>query len=60
MVIVPEQQQHLKIYMEGKTSSVASLFENLDEDDSHVNRLGVNNFKNSVKKSTFLYFCKYF
>jgi hypothetical protein len=53
MVVVPEQQQHLKFFMEGKTSSVASLSENLDEEDSHVNRLGVNNFKNYVKNPPF-------
>jgi hypothetical protein len=29
MVVVPEQQQHLKNYMEGKTSSIASLSETL-------------------------------
>jgi len=60
MVVVPEQQQHLKFFMEGKTSSVGSLFKNLDEYDSYVNRLGVNNFKNSVKNPPFYISVKIF
>jgi hypothetical protein len=59
MVTVPEQQQHLKNFMEGKTSIVANLTENSDGDESNVNRIGVNNFRNPVKKKNpFLYFCK--
>jgi hypothetical protein len=53
MVIVPEQQQHLKNYMEGKTSHVASISEELGEDEPHVNRIGVNNFRNPVKNPPF-------
>jgi hypothetical protein len=53
MVTIPEQQQHLKNYMEGKTSTIASLSEKHDGDDSHVNKLGVNNFRNSVKNPPF-------
>ena len=60
MVAFPEQQWHIKIYMDGKPSSVTSLFENLDEDDSHVNRLGVNNFKNYVRNPPFYIFVKIF
>jgi len=41
--------------MEGKTSSVASLCKDLDEEDTHVSRLGVNNFKNFVKKHLFIF-----
>jgi hypothetical protein len=53
MVIAPEQQQHLKNYMEGKTSPIASISKKLNGDESHVNRIGVNNFRNSVKNSPF-------
>jgi hypothetical protein len=53
MVIVPEQKQHPKNYMEGKNSTIASLYENYDGDYSHVNKLGVNNFRNSVKYPPF-------
>jgi hypothetical protein len=35
--------------MEGKTSSIASLSEKHDGDELHVNKLGVNNFRNFVK-----------
>jgi hypothetical protein len=53
MVIVPEQKQHPKNYMEGKNSTIASLYENFDGDYSHVNKLGVNNFRNYVKYPPF-------
>jgi hypothetical protein len=53
MVTIPEQQQHLKNYMEGKTSPVASISEELGEDEPHVNRIGVNNFRNPVKNPPF-------
>jgi hypothetical protein len=39
--------------MEGKTSIVANLTENYDGDESNVNRIGVNNFRNPVKKNPF-------
>ena len=42
--------------MEGKTSSIASLSEKHDGDELHVNKLGVNNFRNSVKNPPF-YIC---
>jgi hypothetical protein len=53
MVVIPEQQQHLKIFMEGKISTVANLTENPEGDDSNVNKIGVNNFKNPVKYPPF-------
>jgi hypothetical protein len=59
MVIIPEQQQqHMKNYMERKTYTIDSLFEKHDEYDLHVNKLGVNNFRNSIKKSSLLCFYK--
>jgi hypothetical protein len=39
--------------MEGKTYTITSLSEKHDEDDSHENKLGVNNFINSVKNPPF-------
>jgi hypothetical protein len=49
MVVIPEQQKHLKDFMEGKVSTIANLFEESKEEDSTVNRIGVNNFRNPVK-----------
>ena len=37
-VVVPEQQKHLKNFMEGKISTVANLSEEVDEEDSTVNK----------------------
>jgi hypothetical protein len=53
MVSIPEQQKHLKDFMEGKTSTVANLSEEVDEEDSTVNKVGVNNFRDSVKNPPF-------
>jgi hypothetical protein len=36
--------------MEGKISTIANLFEESKEEDSTVNKIGVNNFRNLVKK----------
>jgi hypothetical protein len=58
MVVIPEQQNHLKDFMEGKISTIANLFEESKEEDSIVNKIGVNNFGNPIKKSPFLYFSK--
>jgi hypothetical protein len=53
MVVVPEQHNHLKNFMEGKISTIANLFEESKEEDSTVNKIGVNNFRNLVKKPPF-------
>jgi hypothetical protein len=60
MVVIPEQQNHLKNFMEGKFSTIANLFEESKEEDSNVNKVGVNNLRKPVKKSSFLYFSKYY
>jgi hypothetical protein len=44
--------------MEGKVSTIANLFEESKEEDSTVNKIGVNKFRNPVKEKTFLYFSK--
>ena len=49
---------HLKQFMEGKDYAVANLSEEVNEEDSSVNKVGVHNFRYPVKKSPFLYFCK--
>jgi hypothetical protein len=51
MVVIPEQQKHLKNFTEGKVSTISNLFEESKEEDSIVNKIGVNNFKNPVKKN---------
>jgi hypothetical protein len=58
MVVIPEQQMHLKQFMEGKDFVVANLSEEVDEEDSFVNKVGVHNFRYPIKKKTFLHFCK--
>jgi hypothetical protein len=58
MVTVSEQQQHLKNYMEGKNSLVASISEELGEDEPHANRIGVNNFRNLAKNHPFYIYVK--
>ena len=60
MASIPEQQRHLKQFKEGKDSIVANLSKEVNEDDSSVNKVGVHNFRYPVKKSPFLYFCKYY
>jgi hypothetical protein len=53
MVVVPEQQKHLKNFMEGKASTIDNLSEEVKEEDSSVNKVGVNNFRHPVKNPPF-------
>ena len=53
MVAVPEQRRHLKQFMEGKSSVVANLFEDVNEEYLFVNKLGVHNFRYPVKNPPF-------
>jgi hypothetical protein len=53
MVVVLEQQKHLKQFMEGKSSVVANLSEEVYEEDSYVNKVGVHNFRYPVKNPPF-------
>jgi hypothetical protein len=55
MVVVPEQHKHLKHFMEGKAYVVANLYEEIDEDDSSVNKVGVHNFRHPVKNPCFIF-----
>jgi hypothetical protein len=55
MVVVPEKQKHLKNFMEGKVSTIANLFEESKEEDSTVNKIGVNNFRNPIKIPLFIF-----
>jgi len=41
--------------MEGKISIIDNLFEESKEEDSTVNKIGVNNFRNPVKKTLFIF-----
>jgi hypothetical protein len=52
-VIIPEQQRHLKQFMEGKDHVVANLSEEVNEEDSSVNKVGVHNFRYPVKNPPF-------
>jgi hypothetical protein len=56
MVDVPKQQMHLKQFMEGKDYVVANIFEEVDEEDSSVNKVGVHKFRYPVKKTHFFIF----
>jgi hypothetical protein len=53
MVVVHEQQMHLKQYMEGKASIVANLSKEVNEENSSVNKVGVHNFRYPVKNPPF-------
>jgi hypothetical protein len=53
MVVVSEQQIHLKQFMEGKAFIVANLSEEVYEEDSYVNKVGVYNFRYPVKYPPF-------
>jgi hypothetical protein len=53
MGIIPEQQKHLKNYMEGKNSIIDNLSKKRFGDELPINKLGVNNFRNSVKNHSF-------
>jgi hypothetical protein len=53
MVVVSEQQKHLKNFMEEKDSIIANLFEEIYEYDSFVNKVGVHKFRHPVKNSPF-------
>jgi hypothetical protein len=50
----------MKNFMEGKYSIVSKLSEEVDEEDSFVNKVCVHNFRHPVKKTLFFYFCKYY
>jgi hypothetical protein len=58
MVSIPEQQRHLKQFMEGKSSIVAHLYEEVNEKDSYVNKVGVHNFKYPIKNPPFYIYVK--
>ena len=58
MVVVPEQQKNLKNFMEGKVSTIANLFEESKEEDSTVNKVGVNNFRKPIKNTPFYIYVK--
>jgi hypothetical protein len=53
MDVVPEQQAHLQNIMEGKIYNIANLFEESKEEESTINKIGVSNFRNPVKKPLF-------
>jgi hypothetical protein len=58
MVVITEQQRHLKQFMEGKSSVVADLSEEVNEEDSSVNKLVVHNFRYPVKNPPFYIYVK--
>jgi hypothetical protein len=53
MVVVPKQQKHLKNFMEGKYPIVSNLFEEVDEEDLSLNKVGVHKFRHPIKKTMF-------
>jgi hypothetical protein len=55
MVVIPEQRMHLKKFMEGKYFVVANISEEVDIEDSYVNKVGVRKFRYPVKKPLFIF-----
>jgi hypothetical protein len=53
MVVIPEQQRHLKQFMEGKYFILSNLYEEVNEEDSSVNKVGVHNFRYPIKNPPF-------
>jgi hypothetical protein len=49
MVVIPEQQMHLKQFMEQKYFIVANIYEEVNEEDSSMNKVGVHNFIHPIK-----------
>jgi hypothetical protein len=60
MVFVTEKQNHLKKIIEGKASIVGNFSEEVDEEESTVNKVGVHNFRHPIKNPLFFYFRKYY
>jgi hypothetical protein len=58
MVVILEQQRHLKQFMERKYFVVANLSEEVNEEDSFVNKVGVHNFRYPIKNPLFYIFVK--
>jgi hypothetical protein len=58
MVVIPEQQRHLKQFMEVKAYIVANLSEEVNKEDSFVNKVCVHNFRYPVKNPPFYIFVK--
>jgi hypothetical protein len=44
--------------MEGKASTISNLSEEVKEEDSSVNKVGVHSFRHPVKNSTFFIYVK--
>jgi hypothetical protein len=55
LVFIPEQEKHLKNFMEGKYSIVSHFSKEVDEHDSIVNKVGVHKFRHPIKNSHFLF-----
>jgi hypothetical protein len=53
MDVIPEQQMHPKQFMEGKSFVVANISEEVNEEDSSVNKVGLHNFRYPVKNPYF-------
>jgi hypothetical protein len=53
MVVIPEQQIHLKQFIEGKYFVVDNLSEEVNEEDYFVDKVGVHNFRYPAKNIPF-------
>jgi hypothetical protein len=58
MVVIPEQQRQLQQFMEGKDFVVANLSEEVNEEDSNVNKVDLHNFIYLVKNPPFSIYVK--
>jgi hypothetical protein len=56
IVVIPEQQKHLKHFMEGNASTISNLSKEVKEEDSSVNKVGVNSFRQPIKNPPFFIF----
>jgi hypothetical protein len=53
MLVIPKQHMHLKQIMEGKDSIIDNIFEEVHEEDSSINKVGLHNFRYPVKTTLF-------
>jgi hypothetical protein len=53
MAVVLDQQKNIKNFMEVKVSTIDNLSEGAKEEDSSVNKVGVNRFRHHVKNPPF-------
>ena len=53
MVVILEQQMHMKQFIKGKSFVLSNLFEEVNKEDSYVNKVGVHKFRYPIENPSF-------